>query len=118
MAALDEWHARARISLFDEANAILTRAVCAWAGVPLEDGRAGEMTRELSAMIENAGSVGPRMWHALILRNRSERFVRSLVEQVRSGSLQLAEDAPLHLVADTAARTEDCSQQPLPQSRC
>jgi fatty-acid peroxygenase len=99
LQAIPAWQQRRELSLFDAVNRVLTQAVCEWAGVPLDEKPAEEMTRELVAMIENAGGVGPRTWQALILRNRSERFVAKLVERVRKGELALPRDAPLRIMA-------------------
>lgn len=84
-----DWVAAPQIVLFDEIRAILTRAVCAWAGVPLRDIETARRTREISEMIESTGSVGPRNWRAQLLRARSERWAQDLVKQARAGTLSL-----------------------------
>lgn len=94
-----DWVAAPQIVLFDEIRAILTCAVCAWAGVPLRDIDATRRTLEISEMIESTGSVGPRNWRAQLLRARSERWARDLVKQARAGSLSLRVDAPLRIIA-------------------
>lgn len=38
-AALPGWRERGRVVLFDEAQRILCRSACAWAGVPLREPR-------------------------------------------------------------------------------
>ncbi|MGN7869972.1 cytochrome P450 [Paracoccus sp. 22332] len=96
---LPDWARAPKIVLFDEVRAILAQAVCAWAGVPLEGAETARRTRELSEMIESAGSVGPRNWRAQILRARSERWARDLVRRARAGTLPLGEDAPLRVIA-------------------
>lgn len=93
------WAAAPEVALFDEFRAILTSAVCTWAGVPLERTEAARRTREISEMIESAGSVGPRNWRAQLLRARSERWARDLVRRVRAGTLPLADGAPLRVIA-------------------
>jgi fatty-acid peroxygenase len=50
-------------------------------------------------MLENTGRFGPRNWRALLLRRRTEQFVRSLVNRVRAGRLKPPETAPLRIVA-------------------
>jgi fatty-acid peroxygenase len=109
LQALQAWEHRSEIILFDEVNLVLTRAGCAWAGVPLDQKTASEMTRELSSMVENAGRFGPRNWHALWLRNRTERYVRGLIKRVRTGDLALADESPLAVVA----RHADFDREPL-----
>lgn len=93
------WRGRERIVLFDEVCRILTRAVCAWAGVPLADAEADRRARELAATIENAGRFGPRNWHALLVRRRLERWAGGLVAGVRRNEFAVPEDAPLQRIA-------------------
>jgi len=57
---LRAWEAMDRVVLLPEARGILCRAVCRWAGVPLSDSEADRRTAEFAAMVDGAGSVGPR----------------------------------------------------------
>lgn len=93
------WHGQGGAVLLPEAEGILCRAACRWAGVPLTERDAPRRTRELSAMIADAGSVGPRAWRALWLRRRTEAWLRSLVERVRGGRLAAAPDTALAAIA-------------------
>ncbi len=102
----DHWHARVgkwkgmgEVVLFHEVEEILCRAVCGWAGVPLADSEAKQRTREFGAMIDGAGSVGPRNWRGLVLRQRTERWIRGVIEKVRAGELEVAEGSAAHAVA-------------------
>lgn len=96
---LPSWERAPQVILFDELRAILTRAVCAWAGVPLREADAERRTWELSEMIESTGSVGPRNWRALMLRVRSEGWVRGIVRRVRAGDLPAPENSALRAIA-------------------
>ncbi|MBP2312613.1 cytochrome P450 [Azospirillum soli] len=98
-ARLPAWERMDRIVLADETQRILTWAVCAWAGVPLGEPEAEKRTRELAAMFEGAGSVGPRNWRGLALRARTERWARGLIGRVRDGSLAVPEDRALAVIA-------------------
>src|SRR3546814_2358389 len=89
------WTNRPEIVLFDEVEEILCRAVCNWAGVPLDDSESTRRTRELSAMVEGAGSVGPRNWRGQFLRARTERWARHLVGQARAGLIEPPEVSAL-----------------------
>lgn len=98
LSALEDWSQRASIVLFDEANLVLTRAICRWAGVELAGRSATEMAGDLSAMIENAGSVGPSVFLALMRRRRAEKFVSRLIEAEREKA-QATGSSPLAVVA-------------------
>lgn len=100
------WHTYARkwgsvdeVVLYDEARELLTRAVCAWAGVPLAESEVRQRTRELTALFEYAGSVGPKHWRSRLARKRAERWIGGVVERVRSGGLLPPEQGAAHVIA-------------------
>lgn len=93
LAALEHWTARPEIVLHDEVNRTLTRAVCRWVGVPQME------PRELTSMIENAGSVGPAVLGALARRRRTEARLRAVVEAARGRGAPDGE-TPLRAILD------------------
>ncbi len=80
---LDRWRRRDRIVLFDEMREILSQSALAWAGTPQQGTELARRTRELSEMVERAGSFGPRMARALLLRHRSEKWAREVIRNLR-----------------------------------
>jgi fatty-acid peroxygenase len=101
-----EWHRQAQrwetmreVVLVTELQAVLTRAVCTWAGLSLDDAELARRTRELSAMYEGAGAVGPRNWRAQLLRARTERWLRGVVEEVRAGISTIPAGSPVATIA-------------------
>src|SRR4051794_35193940 len=76
---LPRWERMRRVVIARDVREILCRAVCSWAGVPLSDAEAGQRTRELGAMYEGAGAVGPRNWWGQLLRTRTERWARTII---------------------------------------
>ena len=88
-----------RVVLLDEVHEVLCQAVCEWSGVPLPAGQVQERTREFVSMFEGAGAVGPRNWRGQMLRHRTERWVRGLVDQARAGTLRPPDGSALHVVA-------------------
>jgi fatty-acid peroxygenase len=97
--SLERWDGADRIVLFDELGPMLTRAVTGWAGVPLDEGEVHQRTRELSEMVEATGSVGPRNWRALLLRRRTERWARGIIERTRSGDIEASRESALGMIA-------------------
>ncbi|MGN6387991.1 MAG: cytochrome P450 [Burkholderiaceae bacterium] len=97
--AIGRWQTNAQIALFEEAQLVLCRAVCRWAGVPLPDREAPRIARLLGAVIDSAGGVGARYWHGRVARVILERWLARLVEQVRAGALRVDADAALYAIA-------------------
>ncbi|SCL38669.1 fatty-acid peroxygenase [Micromonospora rhizosphaerae] len=103
----DEWRARipvweqsGPVVLYDEVSRMLTRVVCAWAGVPLTGSDVPRRTVELHAMIEAPAAVGPRHWRGLLGRRRAERWISKVVERARVGSPPTAEGSALRVIAE------------------
>lgn len=94
-----KWAAMDRVILYNEVREILTRAVCAWAGVPLAESEVGLRTRELTALFDYAGSVGPKHWWARLARKRADRWIADLIGQVRAGRLNPPEQSAAHVIA-------------------
>ena len=95
-SALPQWRRRGTIRLHEEAAGLLTRAVCRWAGLPLDADDARVRTREFLAMLDGAGSFGPRNWWGRTMRLRTERWARELIRHAREDATG---DAPSGVVA-------------------
>ncbi|MGY1839647.1 MULTISPECIES: cytochrome P450 [unclassified Modestobacter] len=97
--AVPRWQRAGRVVLHPAVNEVLTRTATGWAGIPMSGRDVRLRTRELAAMVDQAGAIGPRNWWARTLRNRSELWARGLVARVRSGSLQPPEGSALAVIA-------------------
>tara|TARA_R110000868_G_scaffold404902_1_gene683689 strand:- start:80832 stop:82082 length:1251 start_codon:yes stop_codon:yes gene_type:complete len=109
---LPAWEAKRRIVLFREIQPILCSAVARWAGAPLRGKALKTRTRELAAMVDGAGSVGPRQWRGAWLRRRTERWARRVITDIRNGSRVVPEESPAAVIA----RHRDLSGHPLSAS--
>ncbi|MBW5424901.1 cytochrome P450 [Streptomyces sp. BG9H] len=99
-----EWAGRSQVTLFDEVSVLITRAVYAWAGVPLTeypedvagpaDDEARRTARDLVAMVDGFATAGPRHWQARRARQRQEERLARLIEQVRSAGHEPAGHEP------------------------
>ena len=93
------WPRQGRRVLIQEAQAVLCRAACAWAGVPLANVEEEVLrTAEFSAMIDGAGSVGPRNWMGLALRRHTQQWAHDHIAAVRAGR-PADPDSPLAVIA-------------------
>lgn len=83
-------------------------AVCEWAGVP-EARVPADLSRDLAAIVDGFGSVGPRFVRAVLARRRAQSWAAQLIADVRSGELVVAAGAPLGVIA---AHREDGVELP------
>jgi fatty-acid peroxygenase len=98
-ASFARWQDQEQVVLHREAEAVLCRAVCRWAGVPATGAELAQRTEEFSAMIDGAGAIGPRNWRGLAMRSRTEHWARKLVDRVREGRLQPSAQTALAVIA-------------------
>lgn len=98
-AAARGWARSGRVTLYDASQEVLCRAVCEWAGVPLAENEVAERTRQLTAMFDKAGAVGPMHWWARAARKKAEAWISGVVEAVRAGTHEPAEESALHVIA-------------------
>lgn len=87
------------IVLYRAVQEILTRTVCEWAGVPLPESEVRRRTRELVALFDYAGRVGPKHWLSRRARNRAERWCASLIEDIRAGRVAVPADSAAAAIA-------------------
>jgi len=83
--AVYRWSSRDHVVLFDEAADVLTRAVCAWAGVAVDEPDVAGVAADMVAMVDGFGSPGARHVRARRARRRAERRLERAVERVRAG---------------------------------
>jgi fatty-acid peroxygenase len=105
-AAWDEavpgWAAGEQVVLFDEAARVISRAVFAWSGVPVEAAEVAGAAADLTALVDGFATGGPRHWRARRARGRWERRLAALIEQVRAGQVVPRAGSPLSVVAHYA----------------
>lgn len=99
LAALEQWQTRERMVLLPEVQLILTRAACRWAAVPLAEDEAQLRCEQLAAMIDGAGGVAVRHWHARRARKAAEAWAAGLIGQVCEGKVDIEGKRPLAVVA-------------------
>lgn len=83
-AAVGRWSRMPRVVLYDELHPVLTRAVCAWAGVELKENEVEDRSGDLRAMFDWAGSVGLNHYRSRAARTRGERWARGLIGRERA----------------------------------
>lgn len=99
LAYAKKWESQPQIVLFYEAQEVICRAVCAWAGVPLPESEVELRTADLEAMIDGSGAIGPRHWRGRLGRQRAEKWISDLIQQVRDRTLNLPESSALYSIS-------------------
>lgn len=97
--SISKWKGAESIVLFDEVKEILCKVACFWAGVPLNESDVKYRADDFYSMVDGFGGVGPRYWKGKRARSRTEDWIRSVVEDVRTGRLLVAEGTPLFVMA-------------------
>lgn len=82
-----EWESGQVVVLFDEAEEVLCRVACLWAGVPLKESEVSQRAYDLGALIDAFGGVGPRYREGRNARKRTEDWIRSLIDKFHSGAI-------------------------------
>ncbi|NED99780.1 cytochrome P450 [Phytoactinopolyspora halotolerans] len=96
---LPRWELSDRVVLFEEAQELLCRAACTWAGIPLHDDEVPHRAQDMAAMVDAFGAVGPRHWRGRLARLRSETWMKRIVAAARSGHVETFEPSALHTFA-------------------
>lgn len=110
LAAIAAWETHGQLPLYDGIQPILTRAVCAWAGVPLPTSDESRRTRDLVALFDRAAALGLGHLQARLARRRSERWLAGVITDVREGRLAPLPASPLEAIA----HHRDATGRPLP----
>src|SRR5690606_21572837 len=93
------WETMGEVMLFDETEELLCRAICAWAGVPLEESEVNPLTYDLTEMIDSSGAVGSRHWKGRLARRRAEEWAGDLIELVRIRRMEAMQDSAINTIA-------------------
>lgn len=104
-----EWGNK-NLVLFDEAATILCQAACIWSGIPITKKASKALAKDLSAMVDAFGAIGPRHYKGRIARIRTECKMKEIIIKVREGKLIVPEHSVLHRIGfykDPAGRLLD-----------
>lgn len=93
--ALEKWEQMDEVIFYKEIEEVLTRTSCLWAGVIVEKDM-DKLTDEIGTLFESAASVGPAHWAGRRNRNKLEKWMSGLVEDVRDGKINPPEPSALY----------------------
>lgn len=97
---MDSVSSLGQVHLFDEVQQILCKAACEWANIPLRDEEVKDRANDLGKLVDAFGAVGPRHWQGRTARNRTEQWLMTMIEQVRSGKLDIPKNSILYVFSN------------------
>jgi fatty-acid peroxygenase len=83
----ERWRRAERVILLPAVEELLCRVACDWAGVPRVEPETSQRAAELAAMVDGAGSIGPRNLRGHVRRRSSERWAAATIRRIRAGQL-------------------------------
>lgn len=110
LAMAARWRGAPQLVLYTAAQEWLTRAACAWAGVPLPESEVALRTSQLVALFDNAASGLGAHLRARRARRQAEQWLAGLIGEIRNGQRRVAGRTVLQMAAHLTG--ED--GQPLP----
>ena len=99
-AVIPRWETAPKVKLFDETKLVLCKTACKWAGVPLMESETKEYADNFAGMIDAFGAVGPRHWKGKAARIKTEKWMETIIDNVRAGRLIAPESSALYKVAN------------------
>ncbi|WP_052736678.1 cytochrome P450 [Aquincola tertiaricarbonis] len=87
------WRAGEPVVLYAAAQEVFTRAVCAWAGVPLPEAEVKQRTQQLSLLFDGAGAMNLQHLRSRRARQAADAWATGLVEAVRSAGVSASTEA-------------------------
>ncbi len=98
--AIHRQHKTRSYVLYDQLQDVLGRAACRWAGVLIPESEFPAFRRELTALFDFAGAVGPKYWLSLLARQKSNRRMMQYIEDVRKNKHDVPTDCAAAVIAD------------------
>ncbi|MBT1706234.1 cytochrome P450 [Chryseosolibacter indicus] len=95
-----KWENTEKVVLFKEAQEILCKSACAWAGVPLPDREVRSRADDFVGMVDAFGTIGIRHWKGRAARSRTEEWITNIIQDVRQGKSTPFPGSPLSVVAN------------------
>jgi fatty-acid peroxygenase len=112
--AAERWRRAEAVVLLPAVEELLCRVACDWAGVPRVEPEASRRATELAAMVDGAGSIGPRNLRGHVRRRSSERWAAATIRRIRAGQLPDGGERPFPAAA--IARHRDAGGRPLDEA--
>lgn len=84
---LDDFERMPEVNVYEEAQELLLRLACQWAGVPLKEKQVEEKKEAIIQLFESPATLGYTQWKAKKARQELETWIAGLIKSVRKGDL-------------------------------
>lgn len=98
-AAAKQWEQVDQVVLLEESQEIMCRVAFKWAGVPVSDNEVHQRSFEFGAMVDSFGGIGIRHRKGKLARTSSEKWIRTIVIQIRENKLKVEPGTAVHTFA-------------------
>lgn len=94
--ATNKWTGMDEVTLYEDAQEILTRIACEWLGVPVKEDDYRDLADDLTNMFEAAAKVGPAHHAGKKSRKKREQWLTDFVKDVRNDKVELPQEKAIH----------------------
>lgn len=94
---LRDWEQQGEVNLYEEAQELLLRLACQWAGVPLKEKEIKEKQEAIVQLFETPATLGYTHWKGKKAREEMEEWIGGLIKSVRKGDLIPFEGTAMHV---------------------
>ena len=84
---LNDFEQQAELNVYSEAQELLLRLACQWAGVPLKEKEVQEKKEAIIQLFESPATLGYTQWKAKKARQELEAWIGGMIKSVRKGDL-------------------------------
>ncbi|GKV63896.1 fatty-acid peroxygenase [Sporosarcina sp. NCCP-2331] len=92
-----DWEQQEEVNLYKEAQELLMRLACQWAGVPLKEKEVEDKTETMVKLFETPATLGYAHWKGKKARDEMEEWIGELIKSVRKGDLIPFEGTAMHV---------------------
>lgn len=94
------WARGGYVELYSEAREAIFRGVCTWAGVPIDEDTFEHRLTDVTALFDQAGKIEWRHVRARQARRRSQRWLASVVRDVRAKRPGVSKESALYILSN------------------
>lgn len=97
--AIPRWSSLDQINLFDETSSLLCESACEWCDIPITHEEAKIRSRQFMNMVFSISQIGPDYWKGKASRKSTEKWIETIIKEVRSYDRKTNENTPLYQIA-------------------